>query len=169
MYDTYPGFGAATGDLIVGVSVQHTECGIPGSAMVSAFCGTPPYTYTYAWNTGATTPEITNLTAGIYEVTVTDNGNNIEIISVEVEGQYLPGYDNNGNPIDCTVSSCPTLLTPDGTIDNGTYQAGTAVNSDGTVNGNVEFKAGETIILKAGFEVPPGTEFSGTIEDCPDN
>ena len=168
MYDTYPDdFGLGAGDIIVGVSVKHTECGVPGNAVAIIYGGTPPYTYT--WNTGATTPEITNLTAGFYEVTVTDNDNNTETISIEIEGQYLPVYDENGNLIDCTVSPCSTLLTPSGAIDAGTYQAGTAVNSDGTVNGNVQFKAGETIILKGGFEVPPEAEFSGTIEDCPDN
>jgi len=167
MYDTYPGFGAATDNISVSVSAQHTQCGVPGSATVSALGGIPPYTY--VWNTGESDSIVTNLTAEVYEVTVTDSDDNTATISIEIEGQYLPGYDDNGNLIDCTVSPCSTLLTPDGTIDAGTYQAGTTVNSDGTVNGNVQFKAGATIILKAGFTIPPGTEFSGTIEDCPDN
>ncbi len=42
-----------------------------GSATVSAAGGTP--TYTYNWNTGATTIGVTGLTAGTYSVIVSDN------------------------------------------------------------------------------------------------
>ncbi|MCR9098661.1 MAG: T9SS type A sorting domain-containing protein [bacterium] len=42
-----------------------------GAAAVSVSGGTPPFSY--QWNTGSTTPELINLPAGIYEVTVTDD------------------------------------------------------------------------------------------------
>ncbi|MBS4064108.1 MAG: T9SS type A sorting domain-containing protein [Chitinophagaceae bacterium] len=44
--------------------------GAIGSASVLAAGGTAPYTY--LWSNGATTDEISNLTAGVYNVTVTD-------------------------------------------------------------------------------------------------
>jgi len=52
-----------------------------------------------------------------------------------------------------------------------TYQANTAVNSDGTIptNGNVQYKAGDVIILNGDFEVQPGAGFEAIIEDCDEN
>ncbi len=43
-----------------------------GTAAVTASGGTPPYSY--LWNTGDITPTLSNLTAGQYQVTVTDAG-----------------------------------------------------------------------------------------------
>ncbi|MCP4121547.1 MAG: T9SS type A sorting domain-containing protein, partial [Bacteroidetes bacterium] len=42
-----------------------------GSASVSVSGGTPPYNY--LWSSGQTTPLITGLTAGVYEIIITDN------------------------------------------------------------------------------------------------
>ncbi|WP_035845706.1 SprB repeat-containing protein, partial [Crocinitomix catalasitica] len=56
--------------------------GADGSATVSVTGGTPEYSY--LWNTGATTATISDLTAGIYTVTITD-ANGCEIVdSVEI-------------------------------------------------------------------------------------
>ena len=54
-----------------------------GTASISAGGGTLPYTY--SWNTGATTPSITNLCIGSYTVTVTD-GNNCSTTQVATIG-----------------------------------------------------------------------------------
>ena len=43
------------------------------------------FSYTYLWNTGATTPEITGLAAGTYQVSVTDDYGCEAVFSVEVE------------------------------------------------------------------------------------
>lgn len=61
--------------LVLGASASQTQPQVcrqnpDGIAAVTPFGGTIPYTY--AWNTGATTPQITGLTAGTYTVTVTD-------------------------------------------------------------------------------------------------
>ena len=56
----------------VNVNGQSQICGLvpDGWAAAVPYGGTPPYTY--HWNTGATTPQINNLPAGVYTVTVTD-------------------------------------------------------------------------------------------------
>ncbi|OFY70837.1 MAG: hypothetical protein A3G23_11995 [Bacteroidetes bacterium RIFCSPLOWO2_12_FULL_37_12] len=53
-------------------STTDVSCngGADGSANVTASGGTSPYTY--LWSTGATTAVVSNLTAGIFNVTVTD-------------------------------------------------------------------------------------------------
>jgi len=149
LYSNYPP-NIAGNDLVVGASVVHEQCNISGSVTLSVEGGTLPYSY--VWNTGATGSSITGLTPNIYEVTVTDAVDTTKVLSVEVQGQYIAIPD-----------------TPSGNISTGAYKAGTTVNSDGTVNGDVEFKAGEIIILRGGFEVPVNTNFSGTIEACGEN
>ena len=67
--------------------LTHTNATTPGcnngAALASASGGTAPYTY--LWNTGATTAAISNLTAGIYTVTVTDSKNCTAVQSVVVD------------------------------------------------------------------------------------
>jgi len=157
----------ASGALEISTSVIHIQCNIAGSAWVTPMGGNAPYTY--QWNTGESSDRITDLTAGIYEVTVTDASGTSIHTTLTVEGQHIPLYDANGNPVDCLYSPCPTLLTPEGAVLPGIYQADRTINSDGTLTGDTDYKAGETIILKGGFEVPTNTNFSGTIEDCDGN
>jgi len=56
----------------VAITSNNPTCAAPngGSATATGSNGTAPYTY--AWNTGATTPTINNLGAGVYTVMVTD-------------------------------------------------------------------------------------------------
>lgn len=75
--------GIETEDINIEVSAHHAECGVLGSAEVSAYDGTPPYTY--AWCTGANTPEITGLPHDSYQVTVTDANNNTKDLSFDIE------------------------------------------------------------------------------------
>jgi len=157
----------SSGEFVMNSSVVNVQCNVAGSAWVTPMGGTEPYIY--QWNTGETTDRITDLSAGIYEVTVTDATGTPIHTTLTVEGQYIPLYDAAGNLVDCLYSPCPTLLTPDGAILPGSYQADRTINSDGTLTGDTDYKAGETIILEKGFEIPPGTEFSGTIEDCDGN
>jgi len=166
-FDVYPDDDIVSGQLLANVSVLHAQCLSYGYAAVNAVGGTPPYSY--QWNTGETTERINDLTSGIYQVTISDAVGASESFTITVEGQYLPIYDDNGNLIDCIDGTCPTLLTPGGTIPEGLYQADRTINSDGTLTGDTDYKAGETIIFGNGFEIPLGTEFSGTIEDCGGN
>jgi gliding motility-associated-like protein len=56
-----------------------------GSVSVSAIGGTGPYGY--QWNTGATTPTLSNLSAGSYSVTITDANGCTSVISSISIGQ----------------------------------------------------------------------------------
>jgi len=53
-----------------------------GSAKIVPLNGTPPYTY--SWNNGESTQEITGLRAGIYTATVTDACSNSEFLSARI-------------------------------------------------------------------------------------
>lgn len=62
---------ATGGSLTINGVVTDAGC-VKGSITTSVSGGTSPYTY--AWSNGKTTANITNLSAGTYTVTVTDNG-----------------------------------------------------------------------------------------------
>ncbi len=153
-------------ELIVNTTVLHEQCNMAGSIDLVVEGGEPPYRYT--WNTGATSSSLTELTPNIYKVTITDNVDSVKVLSLEVQGEYISIPDEFGNLPDCINSPCPTLISPGGNIPTGIYKAATAVNSDGVITGSTEFKGGEILILRPGFEVPVGKTFSGTIEDCQD-
>jgi len=82
------------------------------------------------------------------------------------------GLTKTGKRLDIQiVNTCLPMLLPNGDISDGIYQAGQVIDSDGTIptDSNVQFKAGDMIILQPGFQVEPQSEFSGEIEDCDDN
>ena len=73
-----------------------------GTIDVSTFGGTPPYLY--LWNNGQTTQTATNLCAGFYNVTITDN-NNCSVINSAIINEPNPIFVNvwiNGNSIEAT-------------------------------------------------------------------
>ncbi len=82
-----------------------------GSITVTA-SGVPPYTY--LWNTGATTPTLSNIPAGIYTITVTDSTLCDKVITIPVGGDPAillnPLVINNG----CNTSGGSIDLTPAG-------------------------------------------------------
>ncbi len=74
---------AATSPLVFTVTSIAQACQEPAKAFVDVLSGTPPYTY--AWDNGETTAELTNLTAGLHFVSVTDGLGNRYQGSTEVE------------------------------------------------------------------------------------
>lgn len=74
-----------------------------GTASVTVSGGAAPYTY--SWNNGATTDNITNLSPGLYTVTVTDLNNCIATNEVNVEAGPVDcsGFDATGSAtnVDC--------------------------------------------------------------------
>jgi len=164
LYQSYDVLSTNESQLLLGASVSHEQCTILGTVSMNVQGGTPPYTYD--WNTGAVTEELIYLTANIYDVTVTDAEGLTETLSVEVEKQYILLPDDSGNYPECINPICPTLITQEGNVEAGTYHANTAINSIGSINSNVYYKAGEMVQLREGFEVQMNTEFSAEIEDC---
>ncbi|HEX4958165.1 MAG TPA: DUF1565 domain-containing protein, partial [Lacibacter sp.] len=74
--------------------------GAIGSASVTASGGTAPYTY--LWSNGATTEEISNLTAGVYIVTVTDDHGCTATASYEVTQPTLLTASINNSSTACS-------------------------------------------------------------------
>jgi len=95
-----PGINSSLIDLTS--STSHANCGIGGKAKVYASGSTAPYTY--LWSTGETTQQIVDLSPGIYAVVVTDTDGNSATLEIEVQGQFVPIYDEDGNILPCNVT-----------------------------------------------------------------
>ena len=97
------------------VTPSHTDAhcngGNDGSASVTASGGTP--SYSYLWNTGATTQSISNLAAGTYTVTVSDSHG-------------------------CTASASATVSQPSSAVDVSVSKTDVTITngSDGTATAN---------------------------------
>jgi gliding motility-associated-like protein len=96
--------------IIALVTFNNISCfgGSDGSVTVNASAGVPAYTY--AWSNGQTGPNATNLAAGTYTVTVTDqNGCRDNLTITLTQPTQLQGV------ISSTPNSCVSSL-PNGTI-----------------------------------------------------
>jgi gliding motility-associated-like protein len=74
----------------INTTIQDVSCGSPGSASVTVNGGVQPYSY--LWQTGDTISQISNLTSGNYEVTVSDSNSCEKTISI-----FVPEGNLNGN------------------------------------------------------------------------
>ncbi len=166
LYDVYSENGANSNTMLLTASVEHVQCLSAGTAKVLISGGLA--TYDIQWNTGATTPEISNLSPGMYTVTVSDANGLTNTLSVEVEGQYLPVYDQFGNLIPCDGFACPTVIDFMNNMPNGIHQASAAINTNAaiTAGDTPQLKAGNVILLQPGFSAPTGTSISVEIENC---
>lgn len=84
-------------------STSHASCGIGGKAKVFANTSIAPFTY--LWSNGASSQQITDLSPGIYAVIVTDATGLSATLEIEVQGQFIPIYDDEGNIIPCVTAS----------------------------------------------------------------
>jgi len=151
-------------NLDASVFVNHVSCSKLGSATAKPYDCNSDFNVSYYWSTGETTPEISDLTPGVYELTVSNsNGESVTKI-MEIGGSILPVVGEE----DCIdVDTCPTLVEPY-TLNTGIYQANRTIKSNDVVpsNTNVIFKAGDRIRLDTGFSTKTNTTFKATIEDC---
>ena len=83
-----------------------------GSATVSANSGTAPYTYSWSTTPAQTTATATNLAAGMYAVTVTDNNGCTATTSAQI---------NATNTGFCGEVFFPNAFTPDGNSVNDNF------------------------------------------------
>ncbi len=137
---TYPGPGTYTAQLIIkyacnadtiklpvtltsptiAINTTSATCSTPGSATVTAGAGTGPYSYTWT-PTAQTTSVATNLSPGIYTVTVKDNGG----------GCVVTGTANLGTQSVMTATATSSSVTCNGA---STGSATLAITGSGPFN-----------------------------------
>jgi len=168
VYDVYYENGITDPNtLALNASASHANCENGGSALVNAFGGNG--NYCYEWNTGEITQQIGDLSPGMYSVFVCDDNGVSNSIEVEVQGQFIPIYDENGDIIPCNnFSTCPTIIDFEDYVPDGTHQANSAIHTKADLeNGyNVELKAGNLIRMTSGFSTRGSQGFKVRMEDC---
>ncbi len=128
--------------------INITTCGVSdGSISVSISGGTPPYSY--LWNTGAITSSLSNLTAGTYQVTVSDNAGCTQSLSTSITqpsaaltatggATDITCHGANDGSIDLTISGGVPGYTyawdngPTGTLNRAPYAISRGNLSEGT-------------------------------------
>lgn len=155
--------GAATvtinqpGNIQVSITSQSVSCfgGNDGSATAVVSGGTAPYTY--AWSNGGNSSTVGNLTAGVYSVTVSDNGGCSGSASVTI-GQPA-------SALICTVAVTDSISTPGGNDGQATVTA-----SGGTPGYTYVWSNGQTgptaIGLAAGTYTVTVTDSEGCTSTC---
>lgn len=108
-------------DLILDVAKADVACfgESSGSILVSGWAGQPPYTY--LWNTGATTPEITNLPVGTYTVTVTDAAGCQVTDDIIINQPPVINVSATSTPAGCSVNNGTATVTASGGVPPFTY------------------------------------------------
>lgn len=84
-----------------------------GSAHVSGMSGTPPYTY--HWNTGSNSPDISNLAPGTYTVTVTDANGCSNTHNVDITQPPVLQLSASSTPGVCGLAGSATITVSGGT------------------------------------------------------
>ncbi len=148
------------GPSIDGIATTTGTCGDPtGIAVVTASGGTVATDYSYAWDNGATTAAITDLAAGTYTVTVTDDNGCTTTGSVVVDNTAGPAIDNiSGTDTACGDASGTATVTASGGTPAYTYQwddplAQTTVTAVGLLAGTYNVTVTDNIGCTATAEV----------------
>ncbi len=113
-------------------SVVNSNCGqSDGSIAVSTTGGTAPFTY--AWDNGATTEDLTSVIGGSYVLTVTDANGCTASLSSTISEIAGPTIDDV-NPSDPTLIACPLL-------DNGSITiTATGSNLEYSIDNGLSFQ-----------------------------
>jgi hypothetical protein len=148
--------------------------GLNGSASVTAGGGTLPYTY--LWSNGSTSASISNLSAGIYSVTVTDGNGCTKSTSYEITQPALLTATGSGTNVSCFGGSNGTATV---TVGGGTLPytyvwstGGTTQSISGLAIGiyNVTVTDGNGCTKSASYQVTQPTLLtavaSGTSTSC---
>ncbi len=169
LYDIYSEVSPDNNNMLLTAEVAHVQCLSAGSISLQIAGGTAAYDI--LWNTGETTSQISDLTPGVYTVTVNDANGLSSTMDIEIEGQYIPLYDEFGMLIPCIELPCPTVLDFVNNMPDAIHQANSAIHTNATLdNGeNPQLKAGNVISLQPGFTVPPSSSVRVEIEDCSGN
>jgi gliding motility-associated-like protein len=105
-------------------NITDANCngGNNGAIDITPANGTGPGTYTYLWSTGATTEDISGLTAGSYTVTVTDANSCSQNASFTVNQATNISAPANFSNVSCNGGSDGAIdITPAGGTGPGTY------------------------------------------------
>lgn len=128
---------------VFAIASSNVTCngGSDGAINLNVTGGTPPYSY--AWNTGANTQDISGLTAGLYDVVVTDDNGCTQLLSVNIT-QPDPIADAGGatditcngfgdGMIDITISggTMPYAYAWDNGLSAGTSHSGLSAGTYG--------------------------------------
>ena len=87
-----------SGEVMLDVTSSNVSCNGANDASINLTASGGLGNYTYEWNTGETTPNLSNLTAGTYSVTVSDEGDcsttmNINITEPPALDAYIMAMD----------------------------------------------------------------------------
>jgi len=97
---------------IIRANVRHANCDYPTGEIylnIDGYSSAPSgINYSIEWDgeLPANTFEITDVSPGVYKVTVKNSGAT-NTMTIEVEEQYVSGYDESGNPINCLPLTPP--------------------------------------------------------------
>jgi hypothetical protein len=105
------------------------NAGADGSATATVSGGTPPYTY--SWNNGKTTANITGLTAGTYTVTVTDANSCMKTATVNIAQPAALVIALNKTDANCNTSNGSITASPTGGTGSYTYKWSTGQTTAG--------------------------------------
>ena len=85
--------GPSTCNHTVNLSIDDASCGFADGSITALV--NPPGDYSYLWSNDSTTQSITNLPAGIYSVTVTDNSDDCPLLVRDTIMENAPAYSSN--------------------------------------------------------------------------